>query len=234
MKKIVGYFHVCQLGEWVKSFDLIFDCLRKSGLYETTNEIRLGVVCPDKKIIQDYRLEYDKVKICVVDIPQQYERPTLLSMSRMSEEEDETLYWYVHTKGIRHFGLPQEDNVIDWIKLMLYWNVERWEDAVRSLDKYETYGCNWNCGPTGCHYSGNFWWAKSEHVRKLPKSIPENYNGPEDWVTIKKEKAYCPFSSGLQGFGHYYNRYPESNYRLISTKDDQESILRYSQDQNEN
>lgn len=221
MKKIIGYFHVCQLGDWRRSFDLTFDRLKTSGLYDATSEIRCGVVCPQKNMVDDSRLEDDKIKVCAVGIPQQYERPTLIHMRQMSETEDDTLYWYVHTKGIRHFGKPQEENVIDWIKLMLYWNVERWEEAVKSLEQYDTYGCNW----AGWHYSGNFWWARSEHIRMLPSTIPDNYNGPEDWVTIKREKAYCPFSSGLQGFGHYHNRYPESNYRTIkSTTDDQASI----------
>jgi len=42
--KIIGYIHVCQKGEWERSYDLLMESVRSSGLYEEADEIRIGVV----------------------------------------------------------------------------------------------------------------------------------------------------------------------------------------------
>ena len=39
-----------------------------------------------------------------------------------------TRYFYLHTKGITHINSPCYNNIIDWVKLMLYWNIEKWKD----------------------------------------------------------------------------------------------------------
>lgn len=94
---------------------------------------------------------------------------------------------------------------------MLYWNIEKWETAVEKLKKYDTYGCN----DVGHHYSGNFWWAKSSHVRKLPVTIAEYYTAPEDWVQIIRTNKYVVYNSGFQGMGHYTNLFPRELYENV-------------------
>jgi hypothetical protein len=130
---------------------------------------------------------------------------------RLACDQDDynTAYWYVHTKGLRHFGTESENSVIDWIKFLLYWNIKKWKIAIELLNFYDTYGCN---AIEKQHYSGNFWWANSKHLKDLPVKIGDYYTGPEDWICIKNDKMFNIFSSGLQGFGHYSNLYPESNY----------------------
>jgi hypothetical protein len=65
----------------------------------------------------------------------------------------------------------------------------------------------------GFHYSGNFWWAKSEHIMYLENKIGPGYVDPENWIMTKnKRKAFCVFNSGYQGMGHYKVRYPREKY----------------------
>lgn len=126
MKKIIGYFHICQIGEWKRSFDMIFNFVKNYGLYDATTEIRLGVLSENSIISHDYRLHNSKFKIIFVGTPDLYERPTLLHMRNSCDSDGhDTLYWYLHTKGLRHFGTNRESYVIDWIKLMLYWNIQK-------------------------------------------------------------------------------------------------------------
>ena len=66
MKKIIGYLHICQKGEWKRSFDMIFNCIKNYGLYDITSEIRLGIVGDDHNIIEDYRLNNSKFKTIFV------------------------------------------------------------------------------------------------------------------------------------------------------------------------
>lgn len=52
--KIIGYFHVCQKGDWKRSFDMIYNYLKNYGLYDETCEIRLGIVNDVGSVIENY------------------------------------------------------------------------------------------------------------------------------------------------------------------------------------
>jgi len=213
---IIGYFHICQKDGWQKSFDIIFSAIKKSGLYKVTKEIRIGIVNDQKNVIPDIRLKHSKFHIIFCKPTFEYERPTLHHMRESADNED-TLYWYCHTKGIKHFGTEFEENVVDWIKLLVYWNIIQWKLAINMLDKYDTYGCNKMYDPVyskNIHYSGNFWWSKSKHIKYLPKIIDTYYCAPEDWVCTKNNKMICIFSSNFGSGQHYGSRYNELNYIL--------------------
>jgi hypothetical protein len=207
-RKIIGYIHICQKGDWKRSFKLLLDSIINYKLYENTCIIRLGIVNDEDKIIDDEILKDEKFECLYFGKSTQYERPTLLHMRQKSETEDNTAYYYLHTKGITHFNTDKEPFVIDWINLMLYWNIECWELAYEKLLIYSTYGCN----NTGYHYSGNFWWATNDHIKKLPTYIADYYTAPENWIQTIKNNKYCVFKSGYQGMGHYKNLYPRDKY----------------------
>lgn len=206
---IIGYIHICQKDGWQRSFKMLMDCIISSGLYENTVTIRLGILNDERILIDDDILNDKKFDIIYTGKSSEYERPTLLHMRKMSgQDRGGTVYYYLHTKGLRHFGKDTELNVIDWINLMLYWNIERWELALENLKTFDTYGCN----DTGHHYSGNFWWAKKEHILKLPEFIEEYYTAPEDWVQKVGTNKCSIFMSGIQGCGHYNHRFPRELY----------------------
>jgi hypothetical protein len=200
---------------------MLMTCIKKFGLYDRLNEIRCGVVNDLGILIDDDVFNNEKIKIIYIGKSEEYERPTLLHMRMQSEiDHEKTRYCYLHTKGLRHFGKPQELNVIDWINLMLYWNVELWKYAIRKLARYDTYGCDYtkSIKNTGEHYSGNFWWARASHIKKLSVNIAANYTAPETWILTEKGKIYNAHNSGLAGMGHYHHRYPRSRYetKLLS------------------
>ena len=189
---IIVYLHVCQKKTWLKSYDLLMQSIKKYGLYDEVKEIRIGVVNDTGKLIKNERFDDPKIKIIYVGKSVKYERPTLLHMKRSSYVDDkDTLYLYLHTKGIDHFGTPREKVVKKWITDMLYWNVKLWKRAVHALQTNDTYGSNYTKTPEH-HYSGNFWWATAKYVKKLPKSIESYYIAPEVWIgKSKTKKMYC-------------------------------------------
>jgi hypothetical protein len=218
---IIGYIHVCQKQNWHRSFDLIISKIKSTTLYENINELRVSVLSDSGVFVDDERFHDPKMIIVYKGSSEEYERPTLLHIKKSAERDPEnTFYFYSHTKGIRHYNTEREQNVIDWINLMIYWNIEKWEKAIEILsqEQYWTYGCN----HTGIHYSGNFWWSKVSHIKRLSDHIPEYYTAPEDWVTMLyygriqvpiHYEYFSVFNSGLAGTGHYDNPYPASNYR---------------------
>jgi len=202
MKKIVGYFHVCQLDRWTDSFDSIWSELENSGLYEASEEIRVCVV--NTELLEDERFKKPKIKLFFLGHPSQYERPTLLHMRAASENED-AAYYYLHTKGLRHYNNIGFENVGTWIQILVHANVTRWRDAfdVIENDKADTYGCLFNY----LHYHGNFWWASSSHIKTLPKSIGPDYGAPEWWVT---DKQFTRVADELKYYGNAYNHFPQN------------------------
>jgi hypothetical protein len=203
---IIGYIHICQKGEWKRSLIMLLDCIKNSKLYEKIKEIRLGIVNDSGVIIDNGILNDPIFKIVYIGKSLEYERPTLLHMHKMSKVENVN-YFYLHTKGISHFGNNNEKYIIDWINLMLYWNIEKWELAIEKLKVHDTYGCN----DIGYHYSGNFWWSKSSHIRRLPNVIGSDYIAPENWVQTIRNNKYNVYNSGFQGMGHYSNPFPREN-----------------------
>jgi hypothetical protein len=192
-KRIIGYIHVCQKGEWRRSYDMLMSKIKNTGLYENVKEIRLGVVSENAQLIEDPRFNDEKVRVIYTGNVNEYERPTLLHMKKSSREDpDNTVYFYLHTKGIRWFGTKHESKVVEWIESMLDCNIANWENAFKILDTNETYGCNYNGG----HYAGNFWWATAKHIQKLSDTIPEYYTAPEDWVLTNKDNMYCHNNCG--------------------------------------
>jgi hypothetical protein len=187
-KNIIGYIHICQKNNWKKSFDMLMTSIKKSGLYDSTYELRLGIVNDSGILLNDNRFNEKKIKIIYVGKSKEYERPTLLHMKKMSYiDKNNTLYYYLHTKGITHFNTINEKYIVNWIEDMLYWNITLWETAINILSKYDTYGCNYN----NTHYSGNFWWSTINNIRLLPDYIPQYYTAPEDWITLNKKKIFC-------------------------------------------
>jgi hypothetical protein len=206
---IVGYIHVCQKGDWVRSLRMLTDAIRSSELYENTHIIRIGIVNDEGKIVDNDILNDDKFKIYYFGKSSNYERPTLLHMrTKTIDDPEDTMYYYLHTKGIKHFGTINEQCIVDWINLMLYWNIEKWRIAVSILNTHDTYGCN----DVGHHYSGNFWWTKKSHIMSLPIYIGDNYTDPETWIQIVRDNKFCIYNSGYQGNGHYYTPFPRELY----------------------
>lgn len=204
---IIGYFHICQKENWEKSFDLIFHTIKKHGLYDGMKEMRLGIVNDDGKMLNNERFNDPKIRIIYTGKSDEYERPTLLHMKKSSfSDPKNTKYFYLHTKGIRHYNTKNEDKIMKWIQDMLYWNIEKWQNAVKILQDFETYGCNYN----NTHYSGNFWWTTREHVQKLPDNIGDNYTDPEDWILKNKDKMYCANNCSE----NYKPPYPENLYKI--------------------
>jgi hypothetical protein len=199
---------------------MIFSKIKESGLYEVVSEIRCGILTDhhNTTVINNNILLDKKIKIIYMGTCSEYERPTLLHMRNSAElDSPETVYFYFHTKGLRWFGTDKEKNVVDWINLLIYWNIENWKCAIDKLITYDTYGCNYykKDGSYPDHYSGNFFWVKNNYVKLLDNYINSGYNDPEFWLCSKSGKYFNVYSSGLEGMGHYNNPFPENIYRSI-------------------
>ena len=91
----------------------------------------------------------------------EYEFPTLGLLQDACQTWTGPVY-YLHTKGVSHS--PHDQYARYWRQLMLDEVVTNHERCLAELTAADAVGTNW----AGDHYSGNFWWARSSHIRRLP------------------------------------------------------------------
>lgn len=124
----------------------------------------------------------------------------------------ETPMLYMHLKGATwRAGLRETPCVEDWRRLMLYFCVERWQDAVARLETYSAVGCNISTARGRPHFSGNFWWARAGALALLPKP---------DYRWDRMEAEFWIGGVGQQFMGslhqsrvdHYFQPYPRERY----------------------
>ena len=63
-------------------------------------------------------------------------------------------------KGLTRWGNPAVD---DWRNFMNWSVIEQWKQCVEALKECDAVGPNLDMEPW-VHFSGNFWWAKSEWI----------------------------------------------------------------------
>lgn len=204
---IIIYIHVCCLNNWKDVFDRILFKIKHSGLYDKTVEIRCV-------ILGDYDNSINDPKIKIVykspDISL-YERVTINKIYNNSIATD-TNYniLYLHTKGVSYEkqSQPYKKNIYDWVEYMLFFTVYHYKKCLTLLEKYNGVGVNLQFLPT-LHFSGNMWWSKSSHIRKLGECVDMSYNGPEFWLTKLGKNFMSLWDSNIN---HYNAPYPQKEY----------------------
>lgn len=221
------YINIAMVGSVNQVLWDLLTRIKQSGLYDAANKIYL-VFNGDRKHLA-FNLVSDKYVIIDAnpDISK-CEFPTLDLICEHCKEEDLNVL-YLHTKGVTKPGYQQ---IIDWTNLLSHFNINKWEDRLKDLKENDCSGINffgnpndinehpstWGYGKAPLHYSGNFWWSKSSHIRKLPNMsnwLPDgNYLRwrvmAEMWICqIQDGKYFTAFSSDVD---HYQNLYPRELY----------------------
>lgn len=162
--------------------------------------------------------------------PDDWEMPTLETLKNYCDSSiDDFDVLYIHHKGAHYQDKFNFKFITEWRQLLEYFNIEKWEDCVAALRKTDTAGINFRSLPWP-HYSGNFWWAKSSYIKKLPKikkrnnSLNEssqfgNYTGgwnyrwdAEAWIGMANPSVTNFYDSAVD---HYTVSYPSKIYKKV-------------------
>jgi hypothetical protein len=212
--KIYCFIHSCTLKQnETKILDYLIKVLEKTGFINTATKIFINNI--GFPIMNDYGNKKYIITNCS-DNKEYYEAITLNKMHDFAKENPNSYILYLHTKGISYdLNSTKFQNVFDWINLMLYFLVEKYNNCINKLDDgYDTVGCNYyeflyNKYPP--HYSGNFWWSKSSHIIKLDKLNENLFSKPEAefWLFYKLPNFYNIYSSNTD---QYIYPFPMDNY----------------------
>ena len=122
-------------------------------------------------------------------------------------------YLYMHTKGSTRVNDPDQENfqfggftgnysyrnVLNWRDIMEHFCIDHWEICNYYLDKgFDLAGCNYMkrdhlWAGLMAHYSGNFWWATSNFIKKLADPFTYGFDrlNAEFWIGRIKHRAIC-------------------------------------------
>jgi len=177
------YIHVAVMNNWEAILSEILEDLRISKL---DKEAEVTLVAVGGTIGS-----YGGCRVINTGKPiNTYEIPTL---QLIYDELEESRIMYCHLKGVsRPFCLYRRD----WRREMCNFCIIDWETRLLHLKVRYTSGpriTNSGAGdgsdyvPAYKHYSGNFWWARSDYLKKLPPpeqffEVYKNRFTAETWV----------------------------------------------------
>jgi hypothetical protein len=123
-----------------------------------------------------------------------------------------SIVFYVHSKGGCCTRGNGETNVAHWRELMNAFVIEFPSICMRALlEGYSTCGALYTTKPSPA-YSGNFWWARCDHISMLPRPMdrfncidPEYFlfNITEDLALLKEYTHHCAYNTYSSGINHY-------------------------------
>lgn len=183
-----------RLVEKVKKFQTIFEKVYIMNIGQPINEGKYGDSFIIKNISSNTKL---------------YELETLNIIRDFSISNPNSNVLYLHTKGLIHsVDKPVPLEIEDWKDMMLYHLLDKNNQCIDLLKRYDMVGANLQSNPT--HFSGNFWWATTNHLKKLDKITDFHDRHLAEWWLFTKEGK--PFSMHNSNINHYTTRYPAEKY----------------------
>ena len=185
-RPIYIYYHICIIGDrWPSIINNTIEYIKKSGLYDKMTQMKCFIL--GQLNISLVKSLIDP-KILLVESHsnvKKYERYTLNHLWDDCQQNNFDVL-YLHTKGV--VGISTKKKIDwNWINNMLYCNCYNHNKIIKLLVNYDTVGTNYTNYLIGPHYSGNFWWSKSEYIKHLNRTIGNKYLDPEAWL-LKKFK----------------------------------------------
>lgn len=163
--------------------DIVHDCMDKlvsTGLYSSIDQLYFCTLGDISQLSQVTPLLGEKAKhVAHDDNMGRYERWTLEHLWQKAHESTTPFYaLYLHSKGISR----PESKAQPWRHLMLHYLSQYWPLAISFLEQgWGSVGSNLHHWPS-THYSGNFWWVRSEAIQSLSLPIGPAYLDPEMWI----------------------------------------------------
>jgi hypothetical protein len=210
-RKIYGVYFICCLGNYLNIIENQIQQLIDSGLYNETEKI-VCFVCMKTDECLELLQKYDKFQIVSTD-ENLYEKFAINNYKNYIDSDNYHLF-YIHSKSVTR----KEKCFSDWNELCIYFTINKWRLNIELLNYYDCVGINLKNYPKK-HYSGNFWWAKSEHLNKL-KNINNGYLSSEMYILSYLKSNYVSLyqSNVTHGNTEYdkSNYYNKSNEELIN------------------
>ena len=205
---IIGVYFISCIGNYYNVVNEQINILIESGLYNESDQIICFVCCQTEECLNILR-QYNKIQIISTN-ENLYEKFAINNYKKYVNYDKYYLY-YIHSKSVTH----NEEQFIDWRYLCNYFTIQKWRLSLELLKYYDCVGINLKNFPKR-HFSGNFWWSKSEHLNKL-KNVNDSYLSPEMYILSYMKTNYI---SIYQSNNHHgYSKYNKELYININDEE---------------
>ena len=201
--KIAIFYHLMQIKGWEFLYQDQIQALCSSGLMSACDFIHIGINGDSKLFWTPPKCNIKRNEILTS------EYSTLKDLEHFANNTNENYkILYFHSKGITKY---EDMNVRAWRLYMEYFLIKNWKECVDSLNEYDCVGTSFTTkssyrtsppqfhpringrmvGCVGCHphFSGNFWWANTEYLKKLNTSYLSDLRWKQEfWITSDYEK----------------------------------------------
>lgn len=234
--KIYGFYFVAlMLDNWS---DIVTEQLQMwlaSELFSKTDKVFIRVYYEKENDLECFKKrikDYSKITLTSTNT-NEFEFGTLKILQDLSFTDDFYCY-YFHSKGVsisekvKNYRIGRVPGSIDisfsdikknvnlWRKYMEYFIIDKYQTCIDILDQgFDACGTQLMKWPRTdqYHFSGNFWWAKSEYIKKLQKidtSVAERHQA-EKWIGSANGKFKCLYFTEKADY-----KYPiVEDYRII-------------------
>ena len=169
-RQILVFYHLADLPGWKTLFAEQMQSLQASGLLSAALRVVINSALPTKALKAAARwLARNRSVVLRQDTHATLAEGEIATLRLLWEDvhafRGDAFVLYLHSKGLSH---PGNLAVRDWRRVLEYFCVEQWRGAVAELEAgADLAGVNWEEHPHP-HFSGNFWWARSEYLHGLP------------------------------------------------------------------
>jgi hypothetical protein len=164
---VITVYHVAAMGDtWKPIFHEQLEVLQSSGI----KDVRLSHVGTGLEyIVARFQDAGIRCEVVFSDANVHHcETQAMVYIDRLCKEENcQEPILYMHTKGASN---PTDAGKSDWRRLMNDYVVRRWRVNLGYLWNHDAVGVNWQEGGEQ-HFSGNFWIANPDWIRKLPRFV---------------------------------------------------------------
>jgi hypothetical protein len=197
------YYHIYADGPWEPIVEEHWDKLRDSGLLFMIEFFRVGVVGSEENRARVREL-LPMLEI-VAEASEGWEQVTLEKLLEGAQTFDGAIL-YAHTKG----AWSTSELARQWRVSMTYDTVTRWRECVEALYTVDTAGPYWLKSHEPEHkdhkhfFAGNFWWARTDYLRRLDPPKNEHRFQAEGWVGLG-EPTVQNMREGYSYWGNFWS-----------------------------
>lgn len=228
MNNVAVFVHVATVNNYQKIFEELFGKIIESGLNEYSDSIRICAVgCGDIMIPEQKNITVDFDPSASIDPNQSVNYGEFYTLRKIKDfannvKENHKIL-YCHLRGVTS---PNNECIPTWRKYLIHHNIINYKNCLDILDEYDACGVDlipkdrW---PYSDHFSGNFWWANSDHIKKLPEiSQIDNPSSPqkatlrhnaEFWIGMVEGKFKSIFDADVDICCRHLEKCPEEYYQ---------------------
>jgi hypothetical protein len=228
MNNVAVFVHVATVNKYQQVFEEVFGEIINSGLLEHSDVVRVCAVgngdlmLPEaNNIIVDFDPSAADNSSQSINYGEFYTLTKLKEFANTTKENTKILY--CHLRGVTS---PDNEFIPTWREYLIHHNITNFKNCLSLLDEYDACGTDlitkdkW---PYADHFSGNFWWANSDHIRKLPEiSEIDNPSAPqkatlrhnaEFWIGMVDGKFKSIFDADVDVCCRHLEKCPKEYYQ---------------------